>query len=71
MKNNYQRCIRCILPNTLPVIEFDDQGVCNYCRDYEKSYHDWDKISEQKQNEFKNLLQAARKKRRAYDCLVP
>lgn len=37
---NYQkiatlkRCTRCILPATMPLISFDSQGVCNYCRDY-------------------------------------
>jgi asparagine synthetase B (glutamine-hydrolysing) len=30
-----QRCTRCILPETVPFIEFDSQGVCNYCRTYE------------------------------------
>jgi glucosamine--fructose-6-phosphate aminotransferase (isomerizing) len=29
-----QRCTRCILPATYPFIEFDDEGVCNHCRDY-------------------------------------
>ncbi|MHA1597668.1 MAG: hypothetical protein ACTSV1_03015 [Alphaproteobacteria bacterium] len=29
-----QRCTRCILPVTYPYIEFDDDGVCNYCRDH-------------------------------------
>ena len=28
------RCTRCILPETFPFIEFDDDGVCNYCRNY-------------------------------------
>ncbi len=27
-----RRCTRCILPETMPFIEFDDDGVCNYCR---------------------------------------
>lgn len=31
-----RRCSRCILPETMPFIEFDEQGVCNYCRTYEK-----------------------------------
>lgn len=30
-----RRCTRCILPETMPFIEFDDEGVCNYCRHYE------------------------------------
>ncbi|HUS51051.1 MAG TPA: hypothetical protein VMZ91_12860 [Candidatus Paceibacterota bacterium] len=33
---NLKRCTRCILPETMPFIEFDDKGVCNYCRSYKK-----------------------------------
>jgi glucosamine--fructose-6-phosphate aminotransferase (isomerizing) len=29
------RCSRCILPSTFPFIEFDAQGVCNYCRSHQ------------------------------------
>ena len=29
-----RRCTRCILPETMPFINFDEKGVCNYCRDY-------------------------------------
>jgi hypothetical protein len=32
-----RRCKRCILPETMPYIEFDDHGVCNYCRNYTKT----------------------------------
>ncbi len=31
-----RRCTKCILPETMPFIEFDEQGVCNYCRNYKK-----------------------------------
>lgn len=34
--NLLRRCKRCILPETMPFIEFDKHGVCNYCRDYRK-----------------------------------
>lgn len=34
--NNIKRCSRCILPETHPFIDFDDEGVCNYCRDYDR-----------------------------------
>lgn len=27
-----RRCTRCILPETLPGIQFDEEGVCQYCR---------------------------------------
>ena len=29
-----QRCTRCILPESFPFLEFDEQGVCNYCRNH-------------------------------------
>ena len=28
------RCSKCILPSTMPYIDFDSEGVCNYCRNY-------------------------------------
>lgn len=28
------RCTRCILPETMPFISFDEDGVCNYCHNY-------------------------------------
>ncbi len=29
-----RRCKRCILPETVPFITFDDEGVCNFCHSY-------------------------------------
>jgi hypothetical protein len=34
--NNLKKCTKCILPSTYPLIEFDDRGICNYCRNYTK-----------------------------------
>jgi glucosamine--fructose-6-phosphate aminotransferase (isomerizing) len=31
-----RRCSRCVLPETFPFIEFDRDGVCNYCHGYKK-----------------------------------
>ncbi len=31
---NFRRCTRCVLPETMPFITFDDEGVCNYCLNY-------------------------------------
>lgn len=31
---NLKRCTKCLLPETFPFIEYDEQGVCNYCRHY-------------------------------------
>ena len=34
-ENILKRCTRCLLPETMPYISFDEEGVCSYCRDYE------------------------------------
>ena len=31
-----KRCSRCILPETYPLIKFDEYGLCNYCKTYTK-----------------------------------
>lgn len=31
-----KRCTKCILPETYPFVEFDDHGVCRYCRSWTK-----------------------------------
>lgn len=32
---NLKRCVKCILPETMSYISFDDTGVCNYCTNYQ------------------------------------
>ena len=34
-ENTLKRCTKCLLPETMPYIIFDKEGVCSYCRDYE------------------------------------
>jgi len=36
---NFRRCTRCILPETMPYISFDENGVCNYCHHYKPRNH--------------------------------
>ena len=33
-KHDLKRCTRCILPETMPYINFDESGICNYCKNY-------------------------------------
>lgn len=35
LRKGLRRCTRCILPETMPYITFDGQGVCNYCHTYQ------------------------------------
>ena len=59
-----RRCTKCILPETFPGIEFDENGVCNYCRDYEP-------VKVLGEEEFSRMLEKYRNKGRKYDCVVP
>lgn len=34
-----RRCTKCILPETMPFIKFDADGVCNYCTNYKIRNH--------------------------------
>lgn len=60
---NLRRCRRCILPETMPFIAFDDQGVCNYCANHEK--HDL-----AGEDALLQLLEKYRSKDGSPDCLV-
>ncbi|MFC2112817.1 hypothetical protein ACFLTA_06060 [Bacteroidota bacterium] len=69
--NNFIRCSRCILPSSLSSLNFDDNGVCSYCRQYEKDFADWDEIAPRKLTEFEELIEKAKELKKPYDCLVP
>lgn len=30
----FKRCTKCLLPETMPYISYDSDGVCNYCKNY-------------------------------------
>jgi glucosamine--fructose-6-phosphate aminotransferase (isomerizing) len=38
-KPDFRRCTRCVLPETMPFIAFDENGVCNYCLNYKPRNH--------------------------------
>jgi len=44
-------CSRCVLPETFPTIEFNDEGLCNYCRSYRGEKH-----QEEVKNEYREKL---------------
>ena len=61
---NLQRCKKCILPVTMPYIEFDADGVCNYCLHYETRNNPRSLAT------LKELVAPYRHKDRP-DCIVP
>jgi len=62
--HNLLRCTRCILPETMPFIRFDNEGVCNYCNHY--------KIRNQPKP-FEEMMELVNPYRRTNgrDCIVP
>ena len=36
-----RRCVRCIMPENYPGVTFDAEGVCNFCRVFEKQWGSW------------------------------
>lgn len=63
--NKLKRCTKCLLPETFPFIEFDESGVCNYCRNY--------KIKNQPKplDDFKKIIEPYRNRNGKPDCIVP
>ena len=66
-----QRCTRCILPESLPSVKLDKDGVCNHCRTYNSLYGNWEDVKSQRQEQFEKLLQRAKGLKRNYDCVIP
>jgi N-acetyl sugar amidotransferase len=63
-----RRCTKCLLPETHETIIFDEEGVCNICRqnEFKKGKIDW----LQKKKELGELIEQYRGKY-DYDCIVP
>lgn len=64
-----RRCTCCILPETFPFIYFDEQGVCNYCKNYQPKYQGLDPIAAK--HEFLQIIDKYRNNNQAPDVLVP
>ncbi len=71
LENNWERisrlkrCTKCLLPQTFPFIYYDDEGVCNYCHNYQ--------IKNQPKpiEKLFELVEPFRRKDGQPDCLVP
>jgi N-acetyl sugar amidotransferase len=65
--NDLRRCTKCTLPETHETIVFDEEGVCNVCRNNEKKEQiDW----QLKRRELDELIDQYKGKG-VYDCIVP
>jgi hypothetical protein len=63
-KHNLRRCTKCLLTETMPFINFDSDGVCNYCRNYKP------RNKPRPIEEIFKLVEPYRRKN-GNDCIVP
>ncbi len=63
-KPNIKRCTKCLLPETMPFISFDSDGVCNYCHNYKP------RNKSKPKEELFELVKPYRRDNEA-DCIVP
>jgi len=63
-QHNLRRCTKCVLPETMPYITFDFDGVCNYCHNYRPRNHP---------KPLEELMELVKPYRRPEgpDCIVP
>ena len=61
-----QRCLKCILPSSMPFIKFDKKGICNYCKHYKNK-----NIVKHNFDETNALFDKFRKTNTQADCIVP
>lgn len=61
--NKLKRCTKCVLPETVPFIKFDKDGVCNFCKNYKKMEVKGEKA-------LREILEPYRRQDGQPDCLV-
>jgi len=63
LRENMRRCTKCLLPETMPYISYDDKGVCSYC-------HNYTPMVKNDPAELEAHLARYRKKDGSPDCLM-
>jgi N-acetyl sugar amidotransferase len=70
----YQMCSRCVMDTSAPDIQFDVQGVCNYCSEFlEKCgpiLHESPALKQAKLEALVTRIRANSEKGKLYDCVV-
>lgn len=62
-------CNKCILPETFPGINFNDQGICNHCRRADTSKTDADEIKSEYHKRLDDLINSV-KGTASYDVIM-
>ena len=61
-------CTNCVMPSTKPDLQFDGQGVCSACRNYQaRETVDWDA----RRVELQHIVSRFKGDGTHWDCIVP
>ncbi len=63
------RCKRCTLPLTWETVYFDNDGICNICRNWEKKQNtiNW----QTREAQLRKIFLDTKKRKATYDCIIP
>ena len=72
MQKGYQICARCVMDTSDPGIEFDENGVCNHCRAYDKIVREKMLSVSKRKAELENIISKIKEegKGKKYDCIM-
>jgi N-acetyl sugar amidotransferase len=72
MTATYQICTRCIMDTTDPGIQFDEQGVCNHCRAYDRAVARRSLTGEAGRHKLQEIAGKIRERGagKPYDCVI-
>jgi N-acetyl sugar amidotransferase len=65
-------CSKCVMDTTVPEIIFDENGVCNFCKDYKHRITKDLYTGDEAKNRLESLVKRIKKrgKNKEYDCLI-
>ncbi len=72
MTKEYQICKNCVMDTSDPEIVFDENGVCNYCRNYKARKKLFVPNTEEKSRHLQDMISFCKKKGKGkkYDCII-
>ena len=72
MDKEYQICTNCIMDTSDPQITFDEDGVCNHCKEYQEKLDKFFRGVSDKKKKLSSILEQIKLsgKNKKYDCII-
>lgn len=71
MEENRRVCSRCVMDDTDPDIQFDEQGVCHHCKKYDRMVQSFP-AGKRTEETLERMIEGVKRQGRskAYDCII-